>query len=187
MTHGDAVFDPTGAYRFLLTRVWDEAPPSVCWIMLNPSTADSSADDPTISRVVGFSRSWGFGSVSVVNLFAFRTARPSDLALVSDPVGEGNDETILSTATSSPWVMTAWGNHGILENPATGVPRSREVQRLLVDAGISIASLGLTKQGQPRHPLYLPASTPPDEWPLMGVPAVELDMIGAGMAGVSQS
>jgi hypothetical protein len=162
---GDALFDSTGAYRYRLSRVWDEALPRVCWILLNPSTATASVDDPTISRVVGFSRSWGFGSVDVVNLFAFRTPNPRGLRHIADPVGDGNDETIVATASSSPQVISAWGNHGILENPSTGAPRFLEVQRLLAEAGVHTACLGRTKHGQPRHPLYLTASTPVDEGP----------------------
>jgi hypothetical protein len=160
IAQGDALFDPTGAYRYRLSRVWDETLPGVCWILLNPSTATASVDDPTISRVVGFSQSWRFGSVHVVNLFAFRTSHPGGLRHAADPVGEGNDETIVATASSSPRVISAWGNHGSLENPSTGVPRFLEVQWLLAEAGVHTACLGRTKHGQPRHPLYLAASTP---------------------------
>lgn len=59
-----------GDFRFQLTRVWDEASPQVCWIGLNPSTADASINDPTIRRMMGFSRQWKCGGIVVVNLFA---------------------------------------------------------------------------------------------------------------------
>lgn len=129
--------------------------------MLNPSTATATDDDATISRVVGFSRSWEFGSATVVNLFALRTPHPHELRLADDPVGEANDEIIVATSRTSDQVITAWGNHGSLDNPVTGAPRSEEVQKLLDGAGVSTLCLGRTKLGEPRHPLYLPGSTVP--------------------------
>jgi len=73
---GEAIFDDQRTYRYRLSRIWDDAAPGVCWVMLNPSTATTGVDDPTISRVIDFSRSWHHGSATVVNLFAFRTRKP---------------------------------------------------------------------------------------------------------------
>src|SRR5690349_24682525 len=36
-----ATFDPTGTYRYALSREWDVALPRLCVVMLNPSTADA--------------------------------------------------------------------------------------------------------------------------------------------------
>lgn len=156
---GEALFDPTGIYRYRLTRCWDDSLPSACWVMLNPSTADATTDDPTISRVVGFSRASGHGSVSVVNLFALRTPHPDDLEATRGPVGPHNDDILLREAVGCDRVITAWGNGGRLLNPSTGIPRSREVQELLNDAGVSTMCLGRTGRGEPRHPLYLARAT----------------------------
>lgn len=158
---GEATFDERRIYRYLLTRTWDRGLPSVAWIMLNPSTADAAVDDATISRVVGFSRSWGYGSVDVVNLFAYRCTKPRQLRLPMDPVGPLNDLTIAETARSSVTVIVAWGNHGVVVNPATGVPRHEEVLALAARAGIEVQSLGTTMRGQPMHPLYRPRGIRP--------------------------
>ena len=62
-----------GPYRYLLWREWNAKLPRLLWILLNPSTADERVDDPTLRRVLGFSRSYGFGGLEVVNLFALRS------------------------------------------------------------------------------------------------------------------
>jgi hypothetical protein len=158
---GEAIFDDLGIYRYRLSRVWDDAAPRICWIMLNPSTATAGIDDRTICRVIAFSRRWSFGSATVVNLFALRTRRPGSLAQVDDPVGAANDGMILESGRSTPCVIAAWGNHGSIVNPATGIPRCEEVRGLLTSAGVELTCLAVTDRGQPGHPLYLRKSVAP--------------------------
>lgn len=156
-----ATFGGDGTYRYLLTRTWDNDLPAITWVMLNPSTATASTDDQTISRVVGFSRSWGYGSAEVVNLFAFRTTFPAALRTAGDPVGPANDETVLNSAARTGKVIVAWGNHGELANPSTRAPRCDEMSGMLDDVGGDLSCLGVTRRGQPAHPLYLPGDTRP--------------------------
>lgn len=158
---GTAIHDRRGIYRYRLTRSWDRTLPSVTWMMLNPSTAQASIDDPTITRVLGFSRSWGFGSADVVNLFALRATRPDDLLASPAPVGPANDEAIRRAISATDWLVAAWGDHGRLANPATGIARCEEVLALSPLKMREIHCLGLTRMGQPRHPLYLPSTTTP--------------------------
>jgi hypothetical protein len=83
-------------HRYLLTRIWDKATPPVCFIMLNPSTADHHRDDPTIKRCMGFARRWGHGGIQVVNLFAYRATDPKELYMLgySEAVGPFNQRYI---------------------------------------------------------------------------------------------
>jgi hypothetical protein len=76
---GSAVFDETGSYRYLLGREWEGTGEAVGFIMLNPSTADAMTNDPTIRRCIGFARAWGYGSLWVGNLFAYRSRDPKRL------------------------------------------------------------------------------------------------------------
>lgn len=156
-----ADLDAGGTYRYRLTRTWDRSQPQVTWVMLNPSTATADTDDPTIRRVVGFSRRWGFGSAVVVNLFALRATRPGDLVASHCPVGPDNDRAILEALSPSSDVVAAWGNHGRTPNPLSGRPRCEEVLDLISGRSKAVRCLARTKQGQPRHPLYLPADTVP--------------------------
>jgi hypothetical protein len=68
-----AIISEDNQYRYQLLRVWDETLPRILFIMMNPSTADATKDDPIIRRVISFAKSWGYGGVYVGNLFAFRS------------------------------------------------------------------------------------------------------------------
>lgn len=154
---GGAVFDPTGRYRYLLWRRYAVGP-CVAFIMLNPSTADWGRDDPTIRRCVAFARSWGYGALEVVNLFAYRASSPAELIRVSDPVGPENERYLADAARRADLVVVGWGIHGSLGG------RDALVVRLL-DA--KLYCLGTTQNGQPRHPLYLAATVMPVPWEKM--------------------
>ena len=146
----NALLSECDTYRYLLTRTWG-AGNRLCWIMLNPSTADAHNDDPTIRRCVRFAKDWGFGSISVVNLFALRATDPSELPKHDDPFGRGNNVAILSAAMHCHRVVAAWGVHGELYG------RDVEVLALLAHHGIGVCCLDTTKAGHPRHPLFMPA------------------------------
>lgn len=116
--------------------------------MLNPSTADASRDDPTIRRCVAFARAWGYGGVEVVNLFALRATHPFYLRASAEPVGPDNDRHILLAARRAEHTVLAWGIHGELGG------RGADVLALLSRRTRALC-LGWTRQGHPRHPLYL--------------------------------
>lgn len=147
-SHRGAVI--AGDYRYLLWRTWDAALSRLLWVMLNPSTAGESSDDPTIRRCVGFSRSWGYGGLEVVNLFALRTAKPSTLRQATEPIGPENDRYIAEAATRADGIVVAWGEHGGY------MGRDRAVLALLWrHIGRSLQCLGVNRDDSPRHPLYV--------------------------------
>ncbi len=145
-----ATFDATGTYRYLLWRTWNPAADRVLFVMLNPSTADATRDDPTIRRCIAFARAWGHGGVEVVNLFAWRSTSPSLLRIAPDPVGPDNDRVLMDACGRAARIVFAWGNHGSFWG------RDRQVKSLL---GGQTFCLGFTRTGQPRHPLYLRQTT----------------------------
>ena len=146
----------TGDYRYLLWREWDSFSKTVSFIMLNPSRADAEINDPTITRCINFAKSWGYGRLEVVNLFAYRTPKPSLLKQAAEPIGRYNDRYILeSVEKSDPLcgclrhrVILAWGNNG------TWQQQDLYVLQLLKSYN-HLYSLGIIKKGCPRHPLYL--------------------------------
>ncbi len=144
-----ALFDATRQYRYRLWREWDAVAPRVGFVMLNPSQADETVNDPTIRRCVGFARSWGYGAVEVVNLFAYRTPHPKHLRQVGDPIGQDNDRTLIEFAQRVDRIILAWGNWGTLH--------SRDQQAIALFSVADLYCFGVTKQGQPMHPLYLPS------------------------------
>jgi hypothetical protein len=145
----DALFDATGDYRYLLRRTWDAGGPLIVFVMLNPSTADGSRDDPTIRRCMGLARSWGFGRLEVVNLFGFRTPYPRTLTTVPAPVGPENDAHVFGAVARGEAVVAAWGNAGALLGWGPAM-----LPHLARAARIPLQCLGLTRAGHPRHPLY---------------------------------
>lgn len=147
----EASLSNCGRYRYSLTRRWGDGPTCV-FIMLNPSTADAEKDDPTIRRCIGFARREGCGSLVVVNLYAFRATKPKDL-WAADPsarIGGPDAETaFFKAAADADILIAAWGaatkraEHWIVE---------RYRDRLMC--------LGKTKEGHPRHPLYVRNDAP---------------------------
>ena len=129
----------------------------MAFVMLNPSVADAEADDPTIRRCIGFARSWGFGGLVAVNLFAWRDTHPSGMKRAADPVGPEGDAPILEAARLASLTVAAWGVHG------AHLGRGSQVAALLRAAG-PLHHLGLTKDGHPRHPLYLRGDARPERW-----------------------
>ncbi|MCY7334496.1 MAG: DUF1643 domain-containing protein [Pseudanabaena sp. CAN_BIN31] len=109
-----AVVDKTELYRYSLWREWNIDAPKLVFIMLNPSKADAYIDDPTLRRCIGFAKSWGFGSLLVINLFAYRSTKPSELRQVNDPVGSQNDRYLKKAIKSADKVVVAWGDNGKL-------------------------------------------------------------------------
>lgn len=155
MVSGTAVFSDCGRYRYVLTRSWDAKKPELLVVMLNPSTADAAVDDPTIRRVIRFADDHGYGELRVMNLYALCSADPEDLGHSDiDPVGPENERT-LGAALAGRWMcdrpaLAAWG--------ATKWSRARASQVLTHFSGVNWVCLGTTKDGSPRHPLYVPAS-----------------------------
>jgi hypothetical protein len=140
-----AVFDETEAYRYTLWRIWEPSKPRLCFVLLNPSTADAERNDPTIRRCIGFARAWEYGGVEVVNLYAFRATRPTDLFRATDPVGPKNDDYLAEAIARAGRVVVGWGNHGAKPE------RLSAVSPVLIKAHC----FGITSMGQPRHPLYM--------------------------------
>ncbi|MBT8218993.1 MAG: DUF1643 domain-containing protein [Bacteroidia bacterium] len=141
-----AVISDDLLYRYMLTRCWQPEGRSVMFIGLNPSTADDRQDDPTIHKCIKFAKRWGYGSLVVTNLFAYRATDPKDLLNTTDPIGTENDAYILKKARQVDQIVCAWGNMGTLYN------RAQEVMSFIPTS----SAIRINRTGQPSHPLYLP-------------------------------
>lgn len=145
-----AVFSHDRRYRYELWRQW-EGRGFCCFIGLNPSTADENTDDPTIRRCIGFARQWGYGGLCMLNLFAFRATDPELMKREPEPIGVSNNATLARICSEASVVVAAWGVHG------AHMGRGLEVMRGI----LNLHCLGLTKDGFPKHPLYLPKDAKP--------------------------
>lgn len=149
---GAASFSPCGSCRYSLDR-WegDRNQPFVFWLGMNPSTADASVDDPTICREWGFTKRFGLNRMVKFNVSPYRATDPKNLML-SPFEREYQDNLIkgLIIASQADIVVLA---HGVL--PAMIKPWGETWYRGLDQGGIMTRCLGTTKDGSPRHPLYL--------------------------------
>ena len=161
-TKGDApstaIYSDCERYRYSLTRVWDPEGSKAMFVMLNPSTATEVQNDPTVERCERRARALGHGAFRVTNIFAWRDTDPRAMRAAADPVGPENDATIASGAHWADQIIAAWGTHGAHRD------RGPEVEALLRAVGQPIYHLGLTRDGHPRHPLYIAYSARPMLW-----------------------
>lgn len=173
---GIAAFDPTGTYRYLLSRVGDPSSTKrILWVMLNPSTATAEKDDPTIRKITKFSTRWGYGVIRICNIFALRSTDPKALKIAlkegRDPIGPENNRYIGEEVEVADRVVCAWGAHGSL------IDRDLAVYDLIRRWGKVPVALNFTSDGralgettkkpkrrQPVHPLYQLDNTEPVEW-----------------------
>ena len=145
-----ARFDKAGDYRYYLDRVWEPGWDYACWIMLNPSKADDMQDDPTIRRCINFTKAIPKkGGLVVVNLFGLRSTDPTNLILEDDPIGPDNREYILGAIANHRPIIAAWG---AIKKPL----RFKAWKTLMLLKRTPLWCLGRTKDGYPRHPLYVP-------------------------------
>jgi len=159
----DAQISECGRYRYSLIRQWGYGP-FMTFIMLNPSTADSFADDPTIRRCRAFAKRESMSGLLVVNLYAFRATNPADLPVdFDDRVGPFNGASLVGAisgvAARGGHMVAAWGSS--VGNDLRMVHR---VSEWATDQNVPLHCLGTTKDGHPRHPLYVKGDTPLEEW-----------------------
>lgn len=154
----EAVYSDCGRYRYALTRIWEEAGKRLLFIMLNPSKATELKNDPTVERCERRARVLGYGGFRVVNIFAWRETDPTKLRRAAEPVGPENDAQILAGCAWADDILCGWGAHG------AHLDRGAAVAALLNGEARKLSCLGETRQGHPRHPLYIAYASQPVRW-----------------------
>ena len=142
-TKKSAVFSSCRKYRYSLTRSWNLTENYVLFIGLNPSIADETVDDPTLTRCINFAKDWGYGGLIMVNLFAYMATYPSELKKATLPIGKENNKHILNGYQKSQLTVIAWGNDGYL------LGRDKEVLAIIENP----MCLNINKSGQPTSSL----------------------------------
>jgi len=139
-------------------------------IGLNPSTADETQNDPTVSRCISWARRLGFGRLLMLNMYAFRATYPRDLwraesGLKIDIITTPNSAAALLQYCSqfnASRIIAAWGKgtprHALYANAHQGRAK------ILADAGWRLDCFRKNLDGSPAHPLYLPYSLTPKPW-----------------------
>jgi hypothetical protein len=154
-----AIFSSDKKYRYKLWRIWDSKKPKCSFIMLNPSKADAFILDPTVRRCIDFAKQWGYGSLTVGNIFALKSTNPKELYKSEDPIGPENDAALSDIVENSDLTITAWGDHGLYDKRGEKV-----LKMLLPEHWEKMAYLGFTNHNEPIHPLYQPKSVIPTKY-----------------------
>ena len=146
-----AIISKDKIYRYKLSRTWDSTKPTILFIGLNPSIADENVDDPTITRCINFVKDWGYGTLLMANLFAFRSTYPKDIYLIDDPIGKDNDHYLLECVTQSDLIVACWRNNGTYMNR----------EKVITELVPNLYCLQKNKNGTPHHPLRPPRNIHP--------------------------
>lgn len=167
-----AIFSECEKYRYTLWRQWDvleKEPVFMAFIGLNPSTADENEDDPTIRRCISFAKLEGYQGLYMLNLFAYRATDPRVMKMADDPVGKENSFFIGMYAEEAGKAVACWGADGSFKSRDLIVANIRRLQPAKTrNLGDILWSFGTTKDGHPRHPLYLPSDAPLSRFTVKG-------------------
>lgn len=154
-----AILSPCGLYRYQLWRIWDRSKPLVLFVMHNPSKADAEQDDPTITRCIGFAKSWGYGGLMVGNMSPYRATDPRELQDL-DPqvlVPVENAQHITDMAVRCGLWVVAWG-----------IPSNKYLRKAYHPDHHKLPSrwkcISRTQAGWPSHPLFLPGKLQPIQY-----------------------
>lgn len=157
-----AVISPCGLYRYRLERTVAMAGPVYAFFGINPSTADANLDDATVRKWIGFTKVWGGSRFIVGNVFAFRSTDVKALADAADPFGDDIGDHVTSIIEEADILVPCWGRTDKVP------PQLRHAFDVLMDALVSsgkpVMHFGLTKGGDPKHPLMLGYDTPLTPW-----------------------
>jgi len=153
MITSDAYISPCRQFRYDLTRVWGPYGRLLHVVMLNPSTADATANDPTIKRLIHRGKEEEYDGIVVNNLYAFRATYPSVLlnryTKSYEIIGAENNARIAAAAANAEATCVAWGSHVLVSK------RERKVLEILYGVGKPVHCVGLTTDGYPKHPLHV--------------------------------
>lgn len=143
------------------------------FVMINPSTADEKDNDRTIEKCIKIAENNQCTDVYVVNLFPLRTKDVKEVdhymknTAASDvrPFADENDrhiEEVLGMLNAE--IVVAWGAYNKIDST-----KILAINFFKKHRGYQFKCLGVNKDGSPKHPLFLKATTPLIEF----IPGVE--------------
>jgi hypothetical protein len=158
-----AHFNAERTRRYLLWRrvrsnddlPWNKGKDFVLFIGLNPSIADETRLDPTVTRCFKFAERWGYHFLLMGNLYSKISTDPKGVNFhAPDLDDQMNNGWELSQAIElADCIVLAWGTHADEDK----VRKFLRTQRL--NKNVSFHCLGVNVNGSPKHPLYLKGDT----------------------------
>lgn len=147
-----AVFAEDRTHRLYLWRRWNSNLPWIMLIGLNPSKADEMRNDPTVRRGIGFADKWGYGGFFMCNVYSLVTPDPKRLN-TEPPLVMGVDLAMRVIRRRCTKAVACWGS--LITKVSGWEDRVERVKQELAP----LHCIGVTKDGHPRHPLYLPGDS----------------------------
>lgn len=157
-----AIISACGVYRYRLEREVQPRGIVVAYFGVNGSTADATQDDQTVRKWAGFTQRHGGRRMIVGNAFAYRATDVGELARAHDPIGPDNDAHLARIIADADILVPCWGRRSKL--PGRLHDRLDQVAEHLFGSGKPVMILGLTRSGDPVHPLMLAYATRMVPW-----------------------
>lgn len=148
----EVCFDEAKEHRLKLSCTWDSGKEKCLYIMFNPSTADLRMCDMTLNRCISFAKSGGFGGYDVVNLYSYRTLAPKELRKAAIPSLPENTEIVKQAMNETEKIIIAWGSNAAYKEYKWVLEYAEQI-------GKPLYCFGKTKNGSPKHPLFLSRDT----------------------------
>lgn len=157
-----AIISTCGKYRYRLERTVGMEGPVYAFFGVNPSTADANLNDATVRKWIGFTKVLGGSRFIVGNVFAYRATDVRQLACVDDPYGDDIGDHVTDIIEESDILVPCWGNTSKVPLQLQGA--FDVLMDALLSSGKPVRHFGLTKAGDPKHPLMLGYDTPLLDW-----------------------
>lgn len=162
-TESGAIFNEDRTHRYTLWRRFKPGAKlenMIAFICLNPSTADETKNDPTVTRCINRAKEYGYDGFIMLNAFSYRATDPNEMKAqgVNASGDPENMTAILWTAKRVGMTVCGWSNHCQFRN------RSRDLRHMLIKHAIPAHHLSLNKTGEPKHPLYIGYDHKPERW-----------------------
>ena len=136
-----AEFSKDKKHRYYLSRKWSENE-QVLYVLLNPSKANHTKDDPTINRLITISKNLGYGGFNVVNLYTLITPIRNKLYEKKRKFSAKNKKLIEKLVARHKTIVYGWGATENEPNWLSNIVKSP-------------LCFNINKNGTPKHPLYL--------------------------------
>ena len=146
-----------GSSRFVLGEKREK---NLVIVGVNPSTATNIKDDNTIKRVRNLSIQNGFDGFIMINLYPLRATCPDDLPMdLNCKLHDTNLEQIkkLFEQLEDFEICFAYGN--IISKRKYLEKCKMDIENIIAEYDKKILCFGMTKDNNPKHPLYLKSGT----------------------------
>ena len=162
-----AIISDCGKYRYYLERdvcLPFDGSKTFAYFGINPSTADATFDDATVRKWRGFTVRNGGHRFIVGNVFSYRATNVRELATAQFVRGPDHDHFMSEIIERADILVPCWGASGKI--PQTLRHMIDDTLTLLITSGKPVHHFGITKSGDPKHPLMLGYSTTLMPWPV---------------------